>query len=129
VLLVRHRAHSFWLLPGGRLDEDESLTDCVEREIREETGQKVLAQGPIFLGDFLSGKKHIVDVIFRVSLKEEGDGLPKIRVGTDAGLAEARWFPLDQVPKVGPPPLGDLLRRTDFVPEKLWGRFHYGGSY
>jgi 8-oxo-dGTP diphosphatase len=129
VLLVRHRAHDFWLLPGGRLDDGESLHDCVERELREETGIRVLPQGPVFLGDFLSGKKHIVDVIFRVSLKDTEAGLPRIRVGSDAGLADARWFALNDVPEVGPPPLGDLLRRTNFMPETVWGRFHYGGSY
>jgi ADP-ribose pyrophosphatase YjhB (NUDIX family) len=101
----------------------------VEREIREETGLRILPQGPVFLGDFLSGKKHIVDIIFRVSLKASVAGVPRVRVGDDAGLADAGWFPLDDVPELGPPPLGDLLRRTKFVPETVWGRFHYGGSY
>jgi 8-oxo-dGTP pyrophosphatase MutT (NUDIX family) len=129
VVLVKHRAHAFWLLPGGRLDGGESLVDCVIREFREETGLRVCSQGPIFLGDFLSGKKHIVDIIFRVALAGSEEGLPRIRVGADAGLADARWFPLQSVPEVGPPPLGDLLVRTGFVPENVWGRFAYGGTY
>jgi len=129
VLLVRHHQHDFWLLPGGRLDEDESLVDCVIREFREETGLKIRSQGPIFLGDFLSGRKHVVDVIFRVSLTNGDEGVPRIKVGSDAGLADARWFPIQDAPKVGPPPLGDMLVKTSFVPESVWGRFPYGGAY
>jgi len=129
ILLVKHRRHAFWLLPGGRLDDDESLHECVAREIREETGIKVRPQGPIFLGDFLSGKKHIVDVIFRVSLQNSANGLPPVRVGADAGLADAAWFPVLHAPEIGPAPLGDLLKKTDFLPEKVWHAFHYGGSY
>jgi 8-oxo-dGTP pyrophosphatase MutT (NUDIX family) len=129
ILLVQHRNQNFWLLPGGRLDEGESLHECVEREILEETGIKIRPQGPVFLGDFLSGRKHIVDVIFRVDLQTAGKALPRIRIGDDAGLADARWFPLDAAPELGPPPLDQLLKQTHFSPENLWGQFHYGGAY
>jgi 8-oxo-dGTP diphosphatase len=129
ILLVKHRGQAFWLLPGGRLDEGESLHECVAREFLEETGIKVRPQGPVFLGDFLSGKKHIVDVIFRVSLQNSTNGIPRVRVGSDAGLADASWFPVQTAPEIGPPPLGDLLKKTEFVPEKFWHGFHYGGSY
>lgn len=128
ILLVKHRGQSFWLLPGGRLDDDESLHDCVVREIREETGIKVRAHDPVFLGDFLSGKKHIVDVIFRVALKN-GRGLPPVEIGRDAGLADAAWFPVAKAPRIGPAPLGTLLKKSGFVPEKVRCGFLYGGSY
>ena len=129
VLLVKHHAHAFWLLPGGRLDDGESLADCAIREFREETGLRIRCNAPIFLGDFLSGKKHIVDVIFRVALAESQETLPRIRAGSDAGLEDVRWFPVQDPPEVGPPPLGDMLVRTGFVPENVWGRFPYGGAY
>jgi 8-oxo-dGTP pyrophosphatase MutT (NUDIX family) len=129
VLLVKHRAHDFWLLPGGRLDDGESLVDCAERELWEETGLRIRAQGPIFLGDFLTGKKHIVDVILRVALSRQAQRLPSLRQGPDKGLAAVQWFPIQGVPKLGPPPLGEMLIRTGFAPENVWGRIQYGGMY
>lgn len=129
ILLVKHRNHSYWLLPGGRLDDGESLQECVRREFLEETSLKVRPQGPIFLGDFLSGTKHVVDVIFRVTLANEVEGTPAIQPGSDAGLADVRWFPVEDAPKVGPPPLGQMLLRTRYQPESVWGRIPYGGVY
>ena len=45
VLLIQHRhrptGHSYWLLPGGGLDGDETEEECVVREMKEETGLKV----------------------------------------------------------------------------------------
>ena len=41
ILLIQHRhyaiGHSYWLLPGGGLEGDETPEACVQREIREET--------------------------------------------------------------------------------------------
>ncbi len=45
ILLIQHREHvggrSFWLLPGGGQEADESEETCVVREMKEETGLDV----------------------------------------------------------------------------------------
>lgn len=45
ILLIQHREHngerSYWLLPGGGREEDESEEECILREVYEETGLEV----------------------------------------------------------------------------------------
>jgi ADP-ribose pyrophosphatase len=48
VLLIRHRqtddGRTYWLLPGGGIEPPETPEQCVEREMREETGLTVRAE-------------------------------------------------------------------------------------
>lgn len=59
VLLLRQynfiRKEEYWMLPGGSLEDNESLEDCVRREIKEEANMDV----------------DIVDVL----LDDEGTGI------------------------------------------------------
>lgn len=46
ILLTRRAAHmrsfpSAWVMPGGGLDDGENMTDCLVREVKEETGVDV----------------------------------------------------------------------------------------
>ena len=45
ILLIRHEEHhgmrTYWLLPGGGREGEESEEECVRREMREETGLEV----------------------------------------------------------------------------------------
>ena len=47
ILLIRQRQHdtgnSYWLFPGGGIEEGESEAECVEREMWEETNLRVAA--------------------------------------------------------------------------------------
>jgi 8-oxo-dGTP pyrophosphatase MutT (NUDIX family) len=48
VLLIQHREHangySYWLLPGGGMEDGETEVQCVQREVREETHLEVTVE-------------------------------------------------------------------------------------
>jgi ADP-ribose pyrophosphatase YjhB (NUDIX family) len=43
ILLIRRSDNGRWDLPAGALELGESVTDCLRREVREETGLEVIA--------------------------------------------------------------------------------------
>ena len=56
VVLHRRRDNEMWALPGGVLELGESISDCVVREVREETGLHV---EPIAIIGIYSDPKHV----------------------------------------------------------------------
>lgn len=48
LLLIQHTEHasrrSYWLIPGGGIERDETEAACVQREMYEETGLHVLVR-------------------------------------------------------------------------------------
>lgn len=98
VLLIRHVASSgwgdAWLTPGGRLEEGETVTDGLRRELEEEVGiapiDSVLTR--IFNETFTDGSRarhgYFAQFIARASSTRERPG-PDVR--------EVRWF--DDLPE------------------------------
>jgi 8-oxo-dGTP diphosphatase len=85
-----------WAFPGGFLNMDETLEQCARRELKEETGLDT----PIRFEELKSfstvdrdprGRTISVAFVAEVPLSE-------VKGGDDA--AEARWFPLDEIPQL-----------------------------
>jgi 8-oxo-dGTP diphosphatase len=75
LLLVRHQKPDrdpYWVLPGGRLEADETIPECAEREVAEETRLSARFSGVLYVGEFLREDRHTVDVIAR--LLEDASG-------------------------------------------------------
>ena len=47
ILLVRRSDTGEWVMPAGSIELEESILDCVKREVAEETGLSVLSAYPI----------------------------------------------------------------------------------
>lgn len=72
ILLIKSQLDNYWALPGGGLEENESLTEALERELREETGYSGKVEKVVFLQEFVNyryGKQ--LEVFFTGKLLEK----------------------------------------------------------
>lgn len=101
ILLIRRGRDPFagaWALPGGFLDEGETLAACAARELREETG---LVAGDLRLFGTYSEpgrdpRGWTLSVGFWTLVETgKGAGLDAV-AGDDA--RDCRWFALDSLP-------------------------------
>jgi 8-oxo-dGTP diphosphatase len=88
VLHAKPDQEPFWCLPGGNVDNAESLSDAACRELLEEVGVTVQLDGALLILDGPS--VDAVEVIFRGTITA-GSAAMSAASG-DAYLAEARWF-------------------------------------
>ncbi len=98
LLLVRHDKpgqETYWVLPGGRLEPGETIPECAERELLEETDLEGRFVGVLYVSEFFSEDRHTVDVTARVEVAEEGEAQlgsdPEAAEGSEATLQELRW--------------------------------------
>jgi 8-oxo-dGTP diphosphatase len=98
VLLVRRASTPFkgsWALPGGFVQEGESLPECARRELLEETGvdEAYLEQLYTFGDPDRDPRGRVVTVAY-FALVRSDDLI--LEAATDADAAA--WFPVDELP-------------------------------
>lgn len=97
VLLVKRNIEpglGLWSLPGGFIEENETVEEAVVREVREETG---LSCVPRKLCDAHAMRSAVYGSILVLCFVADIDG-GELNAGGDA--EETRFFPTDQLPEI-----------------------------
>jgi 8-oxo-dGTP diphosphatase len=121
VLLVRRARPPFagrHAIPGGFVEEDESLEGAARRELAEETGLRdvYLEQLYTFGDPGRDPRGHVVTVAYFALIASDQTPL---HAGTDA--AEAGWFPV-----AAPPSLAfDHAKILDYALQRLRNKLEY----
>lgn len=99
ILLVKRKGDPFkgqWALPGGFLEEEETLEACAIRELEEETGLQMdrLYQLRAFGTPGRDPRGRTVTIVFWGEIPSEEE----VKGRDDA--AEAAWFPVTALPEL-----------------------------
>ncbi len=104
ILLVRHQKpdrEPYWVLPGGRLEPGETIPECVERELAEETQLTARFSEVLYVSEFMRDGRHTVDVTVRAAADENAEAAlgsdPEVEEGAEQTLTELRWVGLEEL--------------------------------
>ncbi|MFD1739616.1 NUDIX domain-containing protein [Bacillus salitolerans] len=100
ILFIDRRGENRWGMPAGSMELDESIYDCLVREVKEETGIDV--QAATLLAIYTSPKKSITnyfgdeyqmfELVFHVN-KWSGEIITETEETTNA-----KFYPIDALP-------------------------------
>lgn len=81
-----------WMIPGGGKEEDESVTDCVIRELAEETGYVVISEKKAV--DVVEYYEDVRYVSVYLICKIVGETAVQLTEAEKENGLERRWVPL-----------------------------------
>lgn len=85
-----------WNLPGGSVDNSESLLDSVKRETKEETGYDVKVDSLLGCYKCKKGENSWIYVVFKAKV------IGEIGRKTDPGVKQGKWFTIEEFLKLDP---------------------------
>jgi 8-oxo-dGTP diphosphatase len=119
ILLVEHRKRGqrYWVLPGGRLQGNETLEAALRRELREELKLDAQVGRLMIVSEMLAPDRHVVSLIFEAQI---GEGAEPRLDHADPVLAGWQWVAVNRLPRMDfRPPIAETIR--DIVAERFGG--------
>ena len=101
ILLIQQKfgtSQSIWALPGGLVQNEESLLDAVQRELNEETNVKVNYLEQLFtFGDdvFRDSRNRVISVAYFALVDAK-----KLEIKSDTDAENVNWFRIDEIPNL-----------------------------
>jgi 8-oxo-dGTP diphosphatase len=127
VLLCHRPATDSWVLPGGSPFRSEGASECVRREVLQETGLAVTPRGVVFVLDATSpkGEQHLFEIIFGAT-----DDDPSTAPHGSEDQLDPSFVRLDALADLTLlPPIGEQLREfAKEPPDHLRGMAAYLGN-
>ena len=110
VLLVKHVYEKFWYLPGGAVEQNETLDGAVRREAAEEVGAS-LKELRLFgtYTNFENGKSDHVIVFLSENFELNGQ--------SDDEIEKCEFFALEDLPEMISP--GSSQRINEYIEGKM----------
>lgn len=92
LLVVKDRIGQRYKLPGGYIDDSESISNALVREVQEETGIDVVFDAIVSLGHFMPGQFNESNLYVVCRAKPLST---TIGIIDDREIVEARWMEID----------------------------------
>ncbi len=102
VLVVRHHeagSYDFWVPPGGRLEDEESIFECAKREALEETGLTVRPDRVVYIQEFVEPGYHFCK-FFIICASYNGEITLANKDEEEVFLVDAQFMTRDQLDKL-----------------------------
>lgn len=118
ILLVKQRLSKdrAWSLPGGRLEQGETIQEGLQREFFEETGLDVRVDELLYLCDVKPSSHKVVHVTFRVS-KVGGEITLPTNEKDENPISDVKFVPIAQLTDYGFSPVFQNIVENNF-PQK-----------
>lgn len=91
ILLLYRPDNSWWEVPGGKVEEEESPTQAAVRETKEEIGVEVELEKPFYTGEFQHEEELFTWYGYISSIK---DGRPELK---EDKFEKLKWFSTDDL--------------------------------